>query len=215
MDPVRDPRDVDLPPGQTALLLVDMQAAWCVPAPPGSGRREAGHPFHARLRSAVLPNQQRLLALVRRLGLDVLHTVIEALTLDGRDISLDHRLSGILIPKGSPGARILPELQPAPNEIVLPKSSSGVFNSTAIDYVLRNLGTRRLVVAGVFTDQCVDMAVRDAADRGYHVTLVEDACAADSDERHAAALRVLRGYAWVTDTATVIARLGGEGASGA
>jgi nicotinamidase-related amidase len=44
------------------------------------------------------------------------------------------------------------------NEIVLPKTSSGVFNSTNIDYVLRNLETRHLIIAGIVTDQCVDMA---------------------------------------------------------
>ena len=55
---------------------------------------------------------------------------------------------------------------------MLPKTSSGVFNSTNIDYVLQNLGIRYLIVAGVVTDQCVDMAVRDAADRGYLVSCV-------------------------------------------
>ena len=53
------------------------------------------------------------------------------------------------------------ELTPIDNEIVLPKSSSGVFNSTNIDYVLKNMGIRYLIVSGVVTDQCVDMAVRD------------------------------------------------------
>jgi nicotinamidase-related amidase len=87
---------------------------------------------------------------------------------------------------------------------VLPKSSSGVFNSTVIDYVLRNMGIRYLVVAGVVTDQCVDMAVRDAADRGYLVSLPEDACATYTQERHDAALRAFGGYCWISDTAAVL-----------
>ena len=51
------------------------------------------------------------------------------------------------------------------------------------------------------------MAVRDAADRGYLVTLVEDACATYSDARHQACLNAIKGYCWITDTATVLGRL--------
>src|SRR5262249_26110742 len=102
---------------------------------------------------------------------------------------------------------MIPMLAPAADDIVLPKTSSGVFNSTNIDYVLRNLGIETLIVAGIMTDQCVDMAVRDAADRGYLVTCVGDACAAATEERHAAALRAFGGYCWTTDTDTVEARL--------
>ncbi|MGL4287061.1 MAG: cysteine hydrolase family protein, partial [Phreatobacter sp.] len=57
------------------------------------------------------------------------------------------------------------------------------------------------------TDQCVDMAVRDAADRGYCVTLAHDACATYTQERHEAALRAFGGYCWVTGTDTVVGRL--------
>ena len=89
----------------------------------------------------------------------------------------------------------------------MPKTSSGVFNSTNIDYVLRNLGIRYLIVAGVVTDQCVDMAVRDAADRGFLVSVPGDACATYTQERHDNALRAYGGYCWVTNTDTVVARL--------
>jgi nicotinamidase-related amidase len=75
-----------------------------------------------------------------------------------------------------------------------------------IDYLLKNLDIRYLVIFGVLTDQCVDMAVRDAADRGYLVTCVHDACATVTPERHATALRAFGGYCWNTDAETVIAR---------
>src|SRR5262249_1287969 len=83
----------------------------------------------------------------------------------------------------------------------------GVFNSTNIEYVLRNLGIRQLIVAGTVTDQCVDMAVRDGADRGFLVTCVSDACATYTQERHDGALRAFGGYCWVADTDTVGGRL--------
>ena len=136
-----------------------------------------------------------------------MHTIIESLTRDGRDRSMDHRLSDIHVPRGDPMGAIIDSLAPAENDIVLPKTSSGLFNSTPADYVLRNLGTTHLIVCGVITDQCVDMAARDAADRGYLVTVVEDACATYSAERHAAAIRTLAGYADLCDTKTAIERL--------
>jgi ureidoacrylate peracid hydrolase len=85
-------------------------------------------------------------------------------------------------------------LAPAEGEIVFPKTSSSVFISTNIDYVLRNLGTKYLIIAGCLTDQCVDSAVRDACDLGYLVTVPTDACATLSPERHDWSLRNNRGY---------------------
>ncbi|MCP1487327.1 Peroxyureidoacrylate/ureidoacrylate amidohydrolase RutB [Pseudomonas fluorescens] len=205
--PHRSPRDLPFVTDHTALLLVDMQRAWLEPQfDPHLSEPDAEY-FLNRARTQVVPNQQRLLSAFREAGQNVLHTLIESLTADGRDRSLDHKLSDMHLPKGSPQAQVIGELTPGDNEIVLPKTSSGVFNSTAIDYVLRNLQTRHLIIAGIVTDQCVDMAVRDAADRGYLVTLVEDACATYSAERHHACLNAIKGYCWITDTNTVLGRL--------
>ena len=77
---------------------------------------------------------------------------------------------------------------------MIPKTSSSVFISTNVDYVLRNLGVRSLIIAGGLTDQCVDSAVRDACDLGYLVTVPTDACATLTAERHAWSLRNNRGY---------------------
>ena len=123
-----------------------------------------------------------------------MYTVIEALTRDGRDLSLDYKISGLFVPRGSWDAKVLDAIAPADDEIVLPKTSSSVFISTNIDYVLRNLGVRSLIIAGVLTDQCIDSAVRDACDLGYLVTVPTDACATLSAERHEWSLRNNRGY---------------------
>ncbi|HWN67972.1 MAG TPA: isochorismatase family cysteine hydrolase [Haliangium sp.] len=204
-DPAR--RDAPYVAGETALLLVDMQRIWCER---GLDPAHAGQDFsyyHDRLDDLVVPNQQRLLAAARAARVEVIHTMIESLTSHGRDRSLDHKLSNLHVPRGAPEGRVIPALAPVHDEILLPKTSSGVFNSTNIDYVLRNLGIRYLVITGVVTDQCVDMAVRDAADRGYMVTLIDDACATYSEERHRAAVKAFGGYCWVTNTETVLARL--------
>jgi nicotinamidase-related amidase len=90
--------------------------------------------------------------------------------------------------------------------IFFQKTANGVFNSTNIDYILQNIGIKYLVVTGILTDHCISLAVKDAADRGYLVTCVNDACAAESKECHEAAIQVLKSYSWVTDTATVLKR---------
>jgi biuret amidohydrolase len=153
------------------------------------------HPeFAAALHGRALPAMRRLVETARTRGVEIVYTVIEALTRDGRDRSLDHKLSNILVPNGSPLAAVIADVAPRGDEIVLPKTSSGVFNSTNLDYLLRNLGIENVVVAGFVTDQCVDMAIRDGADRGYYMVCATDACAAYADERHAAALRAFGGY---------------------
>ena len=81
------------------------------------------------------------------------------------------------------------------NEIWLPKGSSSVFVSTNIDYLLRCLEVRQLVICGVVTDQCVESAVRDACDLGYLVTLVPDACATYTQARHDNTLTAIKGEA--------------------
>jgi biuret amidohydrolase len=201
-------RDVAFIRNETALLFVDLQRQFLIPGlEPAHPEMGADHYFYRRIREVVLPNAVRLMRAARASGIEVVYTIIESLTKDGRDRSLDHKLSNIHLPKGHPDARVIEDIAPAEDDIVLPKTSSGVFNSTNIDYVLRNLGVRSLIVSGCLTDQCVDMAVRDAADKGYLVNLPEDACATYSAERHAAALRAFGGYCRVTDTNDAIARL--------
>jgi nicotinamidase-related amidase len=185
-------RDRPIEPRRTALLLVDVQN-WVV-----NDRQAAIRPeFDVAVRAAALPNMLKLVEASRRAGVEVLYTVMENLTRDGRDRSLDYKLSGISIEKGSWDAKVLDAVAPAEDEIVLPKTSSSVFNSTNIHYLLRNLGTEELVVAGFLTDQCIDHTVKDAADRGYYVTCVHDACMATRQRgtrRRSPASRAIAGW---------------------
>ena len=171
------------------------------------GVREAMNYYRDRL-ELIVPNIARLQKAFRRKRMEVIQTKIASLTLDGRERSKGHRDKGIFAPKGSKDAEILKELRPMENEIVLPKTASGVFNSTAIDQILRNLGIENLVVTGVVTNNCVENAVRDACDRGYAVILVEDGCAAVTEELHWAAIRAMRDhFAKIKTTAEVIKML--------
>jgi len=206
-------RDVKIEPAQAALLIIDIQN---YTARPDGGEyrdmteaeREARHGFYLRtLRETAIPNLRRLQAACRAARIEVMYTVIESLTLDGRDRSLDYKISGLGVPRGSWDAKVIDEIAPAEDEIVLPKTSSSVFISTNIDYVLRNLGVRYLMIAGGLTDQCVDSAVRDACDLGYLVTCVTDACATLSQDRHDWSLRNNSGYCRQRSTAQMVAEI--------
>lgn len=205
-------RDSNYQAGETALLIVDMQRIWLEPGlDPSHPERGSDHYFYVETAARTVPNNEKLINAARANGVEVLHTIIQSMTEDGRDRSLDHKLTPIHIPPSLPEGLPIPSLAPGRNEMLLPKTSSGVFNSTNIDYILKNLNVRYLVITGILTDQCVDMAVRDAADRGYLVTCVSDACASVTKERHENALSAFSGYCWLTDTATVVDRFNALG----
>ena len=173
----------------------------------GPGEAERRPELHAALNNRVVPNIESLLRAFRSARLEVIYTVIENLTADGRDRSLDYKLSGMGYPPGSDEAQVVPALAPEDDELVLPKTSSSVFNSTVLDYVLRNIGIEDVFVTGCLTDQCIDHAVKDGADRGYYMTCIHDACAAESESRHQAALSCFRGYCRMLSTKEVLRML--------
>lgn len=206
-------RELPLVPSQSALLFIDVQnfAAHRNGAE-FSGLAEADFTrkygwFFSELDRRVIPNMQAIQKACRTSGIEVLYTTIESLTLDGRDRSLDYKITGFNVPKGSWDGKVIDQIAPEGDEIVFPKSSSSVFVSTHIDYVLRNLGVRQLVIAGLITDQCVESAIRDACDLGYLVTQVTDACLSYSEERHDNSLRAIKGYCRQLSTADLLMEL--------
>ena len=202
------PEDINLTrarpfdPKRTCLLLIDTQNyVWN----PDVAAREPY--FDGVLHATVIPNLQRLLAAFRAVGGEGIYTVMENLTDDGRDRSLDYKLSKFFIARGSWDAKVLDAVSPAGDEIVIPKTSSGVFNSTNIEYILRNIGIDTVVLTGFLTDQCCDHTVRDAADRGFYPICISDACATHSEVRHQNALHAFKGYCRTLTTAEMLAEI--------
>lgn len=76
---------------------------------------------------------------------------------------------------GSPGWQIHPALAPQAGEAVVQKHTPDAFHETGLQDELTKRGIRRIVVAGMQTDMCVDATCRRAHELGYAVTLVEDA----------------------------------------
>ena len=195
-------RDRPILPGHAALLIIDVQNGTV-----NDQEAERRPEFHRIATQQTVPKIQRLLSGFRTAKLEVMYTVIENLTADGRDRSLDYKLSNFFYAKGSWEAQVLPEILPQGDEIVLPKTSSSVFNSTMLDYLLRNIGIQDVFVCGFLTDQCVDHAVKDGADRGFYMTCVHDACMAEGLARHHAALDCFRGYCRMLSTDKVLTLL--------
>ncbi|MGB3406030.1 MAG: isochorismatase family cysteine hydrolase [Jannaschia sp.] len=206
-------RDVPIRPARAALLFIDVQNFSCHPDGAEWTTMDAAEcaekkaPFLDLMTGHVVPKMQALRQACRSAGIEVMYTTIESLTKDGRDRSLDYKITGFNIPKGSWDGRVIDEIAPGEDEIVLPKSSSSVFISTHIDYILRNLGVQQLILSGVLTDQCVESAVRDACDLGYLVTQVTDACATFSEARQKASLNAIKGYCRQVTTAQLISEL--------
>lgn len=195
-------RDQPVEPGATVLIVIDVQNQTIE-----DQKQVHNSYFLKQLTALVLPNLQRLIRAARETGAEVMYTVIENLTRDGRDRSLDYKLSNIFVAKGSWQAKVVDAIKPGDDDIVLSKTSSSLFNSTNFDYLLRNLGAEHLVVTGLLTDQCVDHTVRDAADRGYRVVCISDACAAHSEQRHESALSLFAGYCRIMTTNDLINEL--------
>ncbi|NIA71656.1 cysteine hydrolase [Pelagibius litoralis] len=209
-------RERPLVPARAALLVVDVQN-FCTRRDGGEFKGlseaeiESGYAYYfGQVEKAALPNMQRLLAACRGAGIEVLYTTIESLTQDGRDRSLDYKISGFNIPRGSWDAKVVEEVAPLGDEMVFAKTASSVFVATNIDYVLRNLGVEQLAICGLRTDHCVESAIRNACDLGYLVTQVTDACTTFTQDRHDASLRAVKGYCRQVTTDALLAELGEE-----
>ena len=187
-------RPVD--PGRAALVIVDMQYATgsrqgaLARRLQAEGSRLGDYRFD-RIERCVLPNALRLRERFAELRRPVLHVTIGAALPDASDAPPHMRRLFVECRNflGSREHEIVDELRPRAGEHVLRKTTVGAFASTNIDSLLRALGCEQLYLTGVSTNMCVETTAREAADRGYGVTLVEDACATTHEDLHHATMR--------------------------
>jgi nicotinamidase-related amidase len=187
-------RPIDL--SRAALVMIDMQYATgsrqgaLARKLQAEGSRVGDYRF-ARIEQQVLPNTLRLRTHFSQLGRPVLHVTIGAAHADALDAPLHMRrlFTEFRNFVGSREHEILDELKPLPGEHVLRKTTIGAFASTNIDSLLRALGCEQLYLTGVSTNMCVETTAREAADRGYGVTLVEDACGTTHEDLHQVTMR--------------------------
>ena len=187
------PSDLSLPVDETVLLSIDVQNTYMTPsADPAERARWA--PFFERMHGIVIPATAKLQNSFRQNGMDVLHARIACLLEDGRDRSLSQKKPGwnyLLLPKDREDAQIVAELAPREGEIVVTKTTDSALTGTSLRLVLHNMGIKNVVLTGIFTDQCISSTVRSLADESFNVILVEDCCAAGTDELHRKELEIL------------------------
>ena len=91
--------------------------------------------------------------------------------------------------RGEPVARLL---APAEDDYFVLKPLHSGFYSTALDLLLRELGSERLVICGLATEGCVLFTASDAYIRGFEIFVPRDGCASESAARHRGALDIMR-----------------------
>ena len=198
-------REQKIDRNNTALLVIDLQKGEYNPEI--ISKKPHDKYMWDRINNIVLPNGKKIIDKCRQNKVEVIYTVVESYTKDGRDRGIDYKISGIFCAKNSKEAEVLDEIKPLDDEIIIPKTSSSVFNSTNIEYVLRNLSIQYLMIFGIVTDQCVETAVRDGCDKGFLITLIEDACATHTQERHDNSLKGVKGYCRIRKTSDILEEL--------
>jgi len=96
---------------------------------------------------------------------------------------------------GSWGTEVHADLAPLPGDFDIVKHRVSPFYATSLEAILRAHGIRRIFCSGVSTVAVVQATARDAHDRDYPCTVIEDCCAAASAEDHEAGIRALQRFA--------------------
>ncbi|QEX24524.1 cysteine hydrolase [Hypericibacter adhaerens] len=190
------PYDGRLDPARTALLVIDLQVDFL--SEEGYFARQG---YDASALRAIIPAVRALIAAARQAGCPVIYTR-QGYRSDLADRTAyeqwRHKRAnlpvgepgpcGRLLVRGEPGFQIIPELEPAPQDIIVDKTANGAFYATDLDHVLRARGITHLLFTGCTTDVCVHTTLREANDRNYQCLLVEDGCASGDAYAHEAAV---------------------------
>ncbi|MGV0679923.1 cysteine hydrolase [Mycolicibacterium fortuitum] len=162
-------------PGHTAIVTQECQGAVVGP--------DAGLAALAdEARREALPNIAKLLPAARAASVNVVHCLVQRRP-DGLGSNHNAKIFAVgrndvgILP-GSPGATLLPEFGPDPDDLVLARwRGLGPMGGTDLDAILRNLGVSTIVAVGVSVNIAITNLVMDAVNAGYRVVLPRDAVA--------------------------------------
>jgi len=197
-----------LDPARTALVAIDMQNTFCAPGAPAEvpAAREIVAPINA------------LTASLRALGVPVIWVLHANERVGGKsdwelffdtivaDDVREKTMESLIPAKQSVWDGLL--TSPADRTVLKNRYSALIPGSSPLERVLRDLGTDTILIAGTKTNVCCESTARDAMMLDFKVVLVEDCCAALSDEEHRSALEnIIQQFGDVMTAEEVLARL--------
>ena len=188
-----DPDDIILKSSETVHLIIDVQKTYLEPKE-NQKENEEWQPFFNRMEDIVIPNIKSLISFTREKKIENIFARIACHKESGLDRSLSQKKPGfnyLLLPKDTPSGQIVDELKPDPDDIVVMKTTDSALTGTNLRLILRNMGIKNVVCTGIFTDQCVSSTVRSLVDESFNVIVVEDCCAAATDELHKHELEII------------------------
>ena len=168
--------------------------------------------------AGILANVQRLQAAARQNHVPLYHWAY-IVDLDKQDRPfhpLDADGKSAFSDKSDPLTEICHEVAPAIGEALLIKAEASAFRTGPAARDLKSVGFEWLVVAGVWTEACIDATVKDAVAKGFRVLLVKDACGSGSAAMHQTGILNLANRLYggaVTDTDGACRLLAGESVS--
>lgn len=181
-------------PRRTAVVLVDL-VNWQAHRD-GFSAKAAGCGYKTtRCENVVVPALSEVLAAARCAGAAIVHSRLASRAAGCADIvpALRAYVRAADALEGTWAAAPLDGLH-TPGDLIVTKSGSGAFCSSDLDQVLRNLGVRTVLYAGVVTDRCVLLTAAAGFDLGYQQYLLTDCTAASTAAEQAAAERLIGGY---------------------
>ena len=195
------------PIAQTALLICDLQNDFIHP------QGAYGRAGQAAASIAALPRRLKPLAdAMRARGGWIASTHFTLFTGKGGEPFIDPHLRKLRpflakgdFAMGGWGHQVVEEL--APSDLPVEKVGYDAFYSTRLEWILRKVGIRRLLVAGIVTNGGVSSTVRGAHVREFQVTVLEDGCAAFTQDLHDTAIAALRPVAEISTVAVELAEL--------
>jgi len=99
------------------------------------------------------------------------------------------------------------KVKPLAGDFIVTKHRFSGFVGTDLDLVLRSKGMETLLMTGVATNVCVETTARDGFNRDYRIILVEDCCAAFSEEEHASTITNMSKYFGIVMNSEVLMEL--------
>ena len=206
----------ELAPNETALLVVDMQNFYM----------KEGAASFCPFAQAIVPNVNRLADATRRFGSPVLW--LRNVTNSEAFKSWSHHYERMTeqridirrreLAKDGDGFRFWHEMDVRDTDRKVEKTRYSAFipGASNLANILGEYGTDTLIICGVATNVCVESTARDAMMLNYRTVVIEDACAANTPEAHAASLNTLYlNFGDVQTTDQIIAVMGIDKATAA